>query len=267
MLKVDKISYKYEDGTKALENINIDTSKGGIIGIIGANGSGKSTLFLNIMGILKPYEGNIIFNDKKLSYSKKELREYRRKVNLVFQNPDQQLFYSDVYDDVAFALRNLNIPEDEIKLRVMKSLEAVDALDLVEKPIHFLSYGQKKRVAIAGIVALSGDVILMDEPTSGLDPKTTDSIKDVIKKISIDRTVIISSHDMDLMYEICDYLYVLNHGKITFEGNKEEVFTNSLILKQANLKKPWLVKIHENLGVKLFKDEEEFNNYNLGGTK
>ncbi|MCG4586014.1 energy-coupling factor ABC transporter ATP-binding protein, partial [Anaerosalibacter bizertensis] len=123
MLEVKNLTYSYEDGTKALENVNIDLKKGKKIGIIGANGSGKSTLFLNMVGILKPKRGNILFNGEHIKYSKKYLREYRKKVNIVFQDPDKQIFYSNVYDDIAFALRNIGYDEEEIKSRVDKVLK------------------------------------------------------------------------------------------------------------------------------------------------
>ena len=261
MIKIENLNYYYEDGNHALKDINIDTNGKNIIGIIGANGSGKSTLFLNIMGILKPKSGEIIYDGKKVKFDKKNLREYRKNVNIVFQDPEMQIFYSDVYDDIAFALRNLDYSEDEINLKVTKALKMVKAEDLIDKPIHFLSYGQKKRVAIAGILALDNKVILMDEPTSGLDPNITSQIKDIIKEISKDKKIIISSHDMDLMYEICDYIYILSKGEIIKEGRKDEVFLDTEILKKAKLNKPWLVKIHEKLNLPLFKTEEEFLNF------
>lgn len=261
MIKIENLNYYYEDGNHALKDINIDTNGKNIIGIIGANGSGKSTLFLNIMGILKPKSGEIIYDGKKVKFDKKNLREYRKNVNIVFQDPEMQIFYSDVYDDIAFALRNLDYSEDEINLKVTKALKMVRAEDLIDKPIHFLSYGQKKRVAIAGILALDNKVILMDEPTSGLDPNITSQIKEIIKEISKDKKIIISSHDMDLMYEICDYIYILSKGEIIKEGRKDEVFLDTEILKKAKLNKPWLVKIHEKLNLPLFKTEEEFLNF------
>lgn len=263
MIEVRNLSYVYEDGTQALKDINIDGNKGQVIGIIGSNGSGKSTLFLNIMGILRPKTGNIFYKGKKLNYKKSFIRNYRKEVNIVFQNPDQQLFYSDVYDDIAFSLRNLGMDEGEIRERVSKALEDVNCLDLVNKPIHFLSYGQKKRISIAGILALDGKVMLMDEPTSGLDPQMTREMKSVIEKISRDRKILISSHDMDLIYEICDYIYVINKGVITASGRPEEVFRETEILEAAQLNKPWLVKIHETLEIPLFKTEEDFLNYRL----
>ena len=258
MIKIDSLKYKYEDGTKALSDINFDLDKASTIGVIGANGSGKSTLFLNILGILRPSAGSIYFKDKKIKYDKKSLREYRKQVTMVFQDPEKQLFYSKVYDDVAFALRNLDYSEDEIKLRVDKALSLVNAMDLLEKPTHFLSYGQKKRVAIAGSLVLDSQVLLLDEPTSGLDPHMTGEMIKLIKDLKRDKKLIVSSHDMDFIYEVCDYIYVLSKGAIIGEGKPSEIFLQTDLVKTALLDKPWLVKIHEKLNLPLYKDEEEF---------
>ncbi len=258
MVKIENLYYEYEDGTKALNNINIDSSKGKTIGIIGANGSGKSTLFLNIMGILKPKKGSIIYNEIPIKYNKSYLREYRKKVNIVFQNPDHQLFYSNVFDDIAFSLRNIGMKEDVISEKVIKVLEKVGALDLVDKPVHFLSYGQKKRIAIAGVLVMNSNVLLLDEPTSGLDPYMTKQMKNIINEISKDKNIIISSHDMDLIYDICDYIYILSKGNIVREGKTEIIFSEDKLIEEAKLVKPWLVRIHEKFNLPLFKNEEEF---------
>lgn len=257
MIYIDNLEYVYEDGTKALMNINMDLDKGNIVGIIGANGSGKSTLFLNIIGILKPYSGSIKYNNIPIKYNKKFLRKYRQEVNIVFQDPDKQLFYSNVYDDIAFSLRNLNLGEKEIAEKVNKALKSVDAYDLKGKPTHFLSYGQKKRIAIAGVLVMDSNVILFDEPTSGLDPYMTGEIKKIIKNLSKEKKVIISSHDMDLIYEICDYIYILGEGQVLGQGLPEDVFLEKDLLEKAYLEKPWLVKVHEELGLPLCKDENQ----------
>lgn len=257
MIKTDSLQYEYEGGTKALRDININLDKGTTIGIIGANGSGKSTLFLNMLGILKPSKGSIKYNGKELKYDKKSLREYRKEVSIVFQDAEKQLFYSRVYDDVAFALRNLDFKEDEIKVRADKVLEKVKATDLKEKPTHFLSYGQKKRIAMAGVLVMDSKVLLLDEPTAGLDPYMTKEIKNIIKDLSCEKKLVISSHDMDFIYETCDYIYVLGEGQILGEGITKEIFIQSQLLDKALLEKPWLVKIHEELGFSLYEDEKE----------
>lgn len=264
MLKTVNLSYTYEDGTKALQNINFDSSRGKITAVIGANGSGKSTFFSNLMGLLKPQSGKILFQNTELKYGKKDLLEYRKKVNLVFQNPDSQIFFSDIYDDIAFPLRNLGFSEDEIRVRVLKAIELTCAEDFYKKPVHFLSYGQKKRIAIAGILALDVETLLLDEPTAGLDPLSTEQIKNIILSLKSAKNIIISSHDMDLIYDIADYIYIFNEGHIEAEGGKE-VFLNTGILKKADLKAPWLVKFYKkfenSLNLPLFKSEKEFDAY------
>ncbi|WP_077369024.1 energy-coupling factor ABC transporter ATP-binding protein [Anaerosalibacter sp. Marseille-P3206] len=270
MLKTKDLTYAYEDGTIALKNVNIDLSKGKVVGIIGSNGSGKSTLFLNMIGILKPKSGAILYKDSPIEYNKKFLREYRKQVNIVFQDPDKQIFYSNVCDDVAFALRNLGYDEDEISNRVVNTLKRVGAYDLKEKPVHFLSYGQKKRIAIAGVLVMDSSTLLFDEPTSGLDPIMTREIVNIIEDISREKNIAISSHDMNLIYEICDYVYVLKSGKVIGEGTVTEVFVQESILEGAGLEEPWLVKLHKNLDIPLFRKEEEFYKFwetNCGGIR
>ncbi|MTI46550.1 energy-coupling factor ABC transporter ATP-binding protein [Sporosalibacterium faouarense] len=262
MLKTNNLKYIYEDGTIALKNITIDLNVGNIIGIIGSNGSGKTTLFLNLLGILKPTEGEIYLGIDKYRYNKKFLVNLRKSVGIVFQNPDRQIFYSKVYDDIAFGLRNLGYDEDEVKERVDRALKKVDGEDFKDKPVHFLSYGQKKRVAIAGVLAMDNEVIFFDEPTAGLDPDMERRMIEILKGISNEgKKIVIASHDMNLIYRICDYGYVLNRGEILASDKIEKVFLMDDILEKAKLAEPWLVKLHKNLEIPLFKKEEELYSY------
>lgn len=258
MIEIKNLNYIYEDGTKALNNVNIDFNKGNKIAIIGSNGAGKSTFFLNLMGILKPKSGEIYFKGEKVKYNKKYLYEYRKKVGIVFQDPDKQIFYSNVFDDVAFGLRNLDVLEEQVKEIVEKSLRKTGAYEFKDKPVHFLSMGQKKRVAIAGALAMNNELILFDEPTAGLDPVMTEGVIKVINELSDDgKKIVISSHNMDLIYNLCDYGYVLNKGEIIGEGKIEDIFVQEELLQKAGLNEPWLVKLHKNIGVPLFKKEDE----------
>jgi len=262
MITTSGLTFQYDEGSVALENIEMDLKKGNIIGIIGVNGSGKSTLFMNMVGVLKPTSGAVLYNNEALKYDKKSLRELRKKVGIVFQDPDKQIFYSKVYEDVAFALRNLGVGEDEVKRRVYASLKSVGAMEFKDKPVHFLSHGQKKRVAIASVLAMQNEVILFDEPTAGLDPKSVKAITEIIKDISAKGTrVVISSHDMDLIYELCDYIYVLDKGAVICEGHTEEVFTKGDVINEVGLADPWLVKVHKNMGFPLFRREEDLYAY------
>lgn len=248
MYKIENLSFKYEKNKNILKNINMDLSNGDIIGIIGENGCGKSTLFMNMTGILKPESGEIIYNNEKIKYGKKDLYNLRKRVGMVFQDPEKQIFYSKVYDDIAFTMRNIGMDEEEIKLRIEKALASVNGEEFIDKPVQFLSYGQKKRVAIASVIAMQNETVLLDEPTSGLDPRSTDAVVDIIKNMKKNgKKVVISSHDMDLIYEICDYVYVMNKGEIIKEGNPDDVFTDEEMIKNAGLKTPWIIKIYKEL--------------------
>lgn len=262
MFKINNLTYKYDKNRKALDNITMDFDRGDIIGIIGSNGSGKSTLFNNLMGILKATQGEILYKNNQLKYDKKSLYNLRKEVGIVFQDPEKQIFYSMVYDDLAFALRNIGMDEKTIKIRINKALESVNGKDFIDRPVHSLSFGQKKRVAIASVIAMENDLVLLDEPTAGLDPESTKAIIDIIKSMhKKGKKIVITSHDMNLIYDICDYVYVLNQGKIISEGNVEEVFVDEEKIEEAGLELPWLVKLNKNMNLPLFRKEEDLYNY------
>lgn len=262
MFRINNLTYKYDKKIKALDNITMDFEKGDIIGIIGSNGSGKSTLFNNLMGILKPTEGEILYKNNKLKYDKRSLYNLRKEVGIVFQDPEKQIFYSMVYDDLAFALRNIGMDEKSIKIRIDKALEAVNGKEFIDRPVHSLSFGQKKRVAIASVIAMNNELILLDEPTAGLDPESTKAIVEIIKSVhKKGKKIVITSHDMNLIYDICDYIYVLNRGKIISEGNVEEVFIEEDKIEEAGLELPWLVKLNKNMNLPLFRKEEDLYDY------
>lgn len=246
MIKTKEMYYTYEDGTVALKNINLDIDRYNIVGIVGANGSGKTTLFFNLMGLLKPSKGKVFIGNQEVKYNKSFLREIKKRMGIVFQDPDKQIFYSKVYDDVAFGPRNLDMKEIQVRERVEKALQLVEMEKFEKRPVHFLSYGQKKRIAIAGVLAMGNDIVLFDEPTAGLDAEGTDKIVAIIKKLSKEgKKILISSHDMDLIYELCEYVYVMFQGEFIGEGNPQEVFAQDELIKKAMLKQPWMVKIRK----------------------
>ena len=262
MIKLENISYKYPDGTLALENISIDFSRGKCVGIIGENGAGKSTLLLNTLGILKPSSGYILFNDEKIKYNNAFMKKYRSEVNLMMQDPDRQIFYSTVEEDVGFALRNLDYSEDEIEERVKHALKIVGLTDIRKKSVNLLSYGQKKRVALAGLLVMDLKILFMDEPTAGLDPAMVTSMKKLLYNL-MDSGIklIISSHDMDFIYEMCDYIYLLKSGKLVKEGEESEVFLDTKFIDLISLEQPLLVRLHLNSKLPLFKYEKELYEY------
>ncbi|MEW9076843.1 energy-coupling factor ABC transporter ATP-binding protein [Terrisporobacter glycolicus] len=262
MFKINNLTYQYDKKRKALNNITMDFNNGDIIGIIGSNGSGKSTLFNNLMGILKATQGEILYKNSQLKYDKKSLYNLRKEVGIVFQDPEKQIFYSMVYDDLAFALRNIGMDEKTIKARISKALEAVNGEEFIDRPVHSLSFGQKKRVAIASVITMENNLVLLDEPTAGLDPESTRAIVNIIKTMyEKGKKIVITSHDMNLIYDICDYVYVLNQGKIINEGNVEEVFIDEEKIEEAGLELPWLVKLNKNMNLPLFRKEEDLYNY------
>ena len=263
MLKLENVSYSYQKGgAYALKNLNMDFNKGSCIGLLGENGAGKSTIFLNMLGIYKPTKGKVYYKGKPLSYKKKDLNDFRSKVSMVFQDPDQQIFYSNVQEDIAFALKNLRLPENVIEEKVQKAMKDVGISHLADRPVHYLSYGQKKRVAIAGIIAMDCETILFDEPTAGLDPSMTEAIKDLLAQlIAQGKNLIISSHDMDFIYDVCDYVYVISHGELVTEGQVDQVFLEEKAIQDAGLIPPSLVRVHLHGGIPLFRKEEELYAY------
>lgn len=265
MLEVKNLEYTYESGKKVLDGISLSTNNGAITMIIGENGAGKTTLFKNILGLLKKDKGEILVDGEELRYDKKSLLNYRKNVTMVFQDPDNQIFYSNVFDDTAFTLRNLGFDEDTVKERVDKALKSANAYELKDMPVHFLSYGQKKRVAIASAIALGANYILMDEPTAGLDPVSIGILKKTIAGIAKDSSLLISTHDMEFCYEMADYIYVVKDAKIIKEGTKYEIFKDEDVIKRANQELPMCVRVANALGVDFFDNNdqmiEELKNY------
>ncbi len=257
MLEVKNLEYTYESGKKVLDGISLSTNNGAITMVIGENGAGKTTLFKNILGLLKRDKGDIIVDGEELRYDKKSLLNYRKNVTMVFQDPDNQIFYSNVFDDTAFTLRNLGYDEETVKERVDNALRSANAYELKEMPVHFLSYGQKKRVAIASAIALGAQYILMDEPTAGLDPVSIGILKKTISSIAKNSSLLISTHDMEFCYEMADYIYVVKDAKIIKEGSKYEIFKDEDVIKRANQELPLCVRVANALGVDFFDNNDQ----------
>lgn len=258
MLATNNLSFRYQD-SPVLTGLNLDFSAQAVTGLVGANGCGKSTLFMNLSGILRPQQGAVVWQGKPLEYSKRGLLAFRQQVTTVFQDPDQQIFYTDIDSDIAFALRNLDVDEAEIARRVEDALTLVDAQHFRHQPIQCLSHGQKKRVAIAGALVLKARYLLLDEPTAGLDPSGRTQMIDIIRRIvGQGNHVVISSHDIDLIYEVSDAVYVMHRGEVLAEGAPGDVFSRADVMAKAGLTQPWLVKLHAQLGLPLCKTEDEF---------
>lgn len=232
ILETRDLKYTYPDGTVAIQDLNIEIMKGKKIAFVGQNGSGKSTLFLLLNGTLKPSQGEILFHGVPFKYDSKSLREIRKSIGIVFQNSDDQIFAPTVFQDVAFGPSNLGYPKERIDTCVQLALEQVGLSRFKDKPPHHLSGGQKKRVAIAGVMAMEPEVIILDEPLSNLDPVSADEIMDLINEFNhFGSTIIISTHDVDLAYRWSDYVFLLSNSKIIGQGTPAEVFKDSELLK------------------------------------
>lgn len=248
ILEVKDLHYNYPDGTQAIKGIDFKVEEGQMISILGPNGAGKSTFFLHFNGIIEPTSGEVIIEGETLKYDKKSLLSARAKVGIVFQNPDDQLFAPTVFEDVAFGPMNMGLSEDEVKQRVEESLEVVGMSEYAQKAPHHLSGGQKKRVAIAGILAMRPKVMVLDEPTSGLDPNGASAIMQLLYDLNAEgMTIIVSTHDVDLVPMYSDNINVLRKGKILKKGNCREVFSDEEVIEQADLRLPWVGQIFEEL--------------------
>jgi cobalt/nickel transport system ATP-binding protein len=222
----------------ALDNINFRVKRGERIAVLGANGAGKSTLFKHFNGILMPTKGEVIVKGRPVI--KKNLIDVRKTVGLVFQNPDDQIFAPTVEQDVAFGPMNLGLSEDEILDRVEKSLRLVGMDGFNDRSPHHLSNGQKKRVAIAGILAMEPEIMVLDEPTAGLDPQSATQILHLIARLNkqMDITIIIATHDVDVVPMFAHKVCVLHHGRIVAEGTPYDIFADHGLIKHVHLRLP-----------------------------
>lgn len=246
VIETKDITYHYPDGTEALDKVNFKAEKGKIVALLGPNGAGKSTLFLQFNGILRPTSGAIAIDGDPISYEKKDLLKIRQKVGIVFQNPDDQLFAPTVLEDVAFGPMNMGLAEEEVEERVNEALKRVSMEGVEKKPPHHLSGGQKKRVAIAGILAMRPQIMVLDEPTSGLDPRGASQILKILYQLNQEgMTIIISTHDVDLVPLYADNVYIISKGKIIKEGSPQEVFGDVKTVRGANLRLPRIAHLME----------------------
>jgi len=246
VVETNDITYEYPDGTKALEKVNFKVDQGKIVALLGPNGAGKSTLFLHFNGILRPSSGSVDIDGEIVNYEKKDLMRIRQKVGIVFQNPDDQLFAPTVLEDVAFGPMNMGLAKEEVEKRVEEALSRVGMEGFEKKPPHHLSGGQKKRVAIAGILAMKPKIMVLDEPTSGLDPKGASQILRLLYKLNQEgMTIVISTHDVDLVPLYASKVYIISEGKIIKEGTASKVFEDVKTIRGANLRLPRIAHLME----------------------
>lgn len=245
IIEAKGLDFCYPDGFQALYGVDFQACRGEIIALLGANGCGKTTLFQHFNGLHKPTQGSIFLKGRPFAaYSAEQVF---KTVGLVFQDPNDQLFAATVSDDISYGPTNLRLTSGEIKTRVNKAMQLMNLEQLAKRSIHALSYGQKKRVAIAGMLALEPEVMVLDEPTAGLDPVGASKLMQLLRTIRRDTgvTIILSTHDVDLVPIYCDRVYVMNQGRICLEGTPEAVFAHTKELRGYNLRLPRVAHLVE----------------------
>jgi len=248
LLEFDNIHYAYPNCRESLSGVTFSVKKGAKVALVGPNGAGKTTLLLMCNGVLEPSKGRVLLNGEPLQYNSRSLREIRKKVGLVFQNSDTQLFAPTIYQDVAFGPLNLGMTPDEIRTTVTRSLAAVGLSGYEKRPPHQLSGGEKKRAAIAGTLAMEPEVLVFDEPTSSLDPAGAADLMELLDELnSQGKTIIISTHDVELAYLWADQIILVNKGTVLHAGTPEEVFTDPALITSSNLRMPAVLEIYTEL--------------------
>ena len=229
ILRAENLHYSYTGEHEVLKGISLDVYEGERLAILGANGSGKSTFFLNINGVLKPESGALYYRDELIN--KSSVKELRKNVGIVFQDADNQIIASTVRAEVSFGPMNY-----------------MDILHLIDRPPHYLSGGEKKRVSIADIIAMDSEIIIFDEPTASLDPQNISIFEGVLDKLSVDgKTLVISTHDLEFAFRWADRIVVFCEGNIIADADPVSVLSDEAVLKRANLKKPILLEVFESL--------------------
>lgn len=253
MLRIRDVQYRYHDGTCALMGVTLDIRRGEFLAILGPNGSGKTTLLKHLNGLLKPLKGEILLEEKSLTqYSSKEIFQ---RVGIVFQDPNDQLFAPSVWEDIAFGPMNMGLTRDEINSRVDKALSLVSMTPYVNKSVDALSFGQKKRVCIAGVLAMKPNILILDEPTCGLDPAGVTSIMTLLNELNKVHgiTIVMATNAVDLVPLYMDRLAVMYRGNILSIGTAEEVFSNTDEIKHACLELPQIGQL-----MQILRDEDNF---------
>jgi len=236
-LEVRGLNFTYPDGTEALRDINFSVGKNETVGIIGSNGAGKSTLLLHTNGILRSNGSVKVFG---LDPDNGNLPEVRRRVGLVFQNPDDQLFMPTVFDDVSFGPINMNLKKDEVYNAAKEALNTVGMEHNIDRSSHHLSFGEKKRISFATVLSMKPDILVLDEPTSNLDPKARRELIDFLKSVEIAK--IIASHDLEFILRLCSRTILLHKGRIAADGSTKEILTNRELLESHDLETPCIVE-------------------------
>jgi cobalt/nickel transport system ATP-binding protein len=239
ILETKDARFSYETGEAALSGVSVRIAEGKKTVLLGPNGSGKSTLFLHMNGVLKPQKGMVLFRGEPIKYDRANIASLRQKVCLMFQNPDDQIFAATVEEDVAFGPLNLKLSSDVVEKRVEEALCAVDMQKYRDRPTQQLSYGQRKRVAMAGALAMDPELLLMDEPTAGLDVQMVREMLEFSDELNFKgKTLVISTHDVETAYEWADNVILMYEGGVLFSGSVDELFEQEELLHKARLTRP-----------------------------
>ena len=254
ILEARHVSYSYGSGeTPSLKDLSLSIRRGRRTAVMGANGSGKSTFFLCCNGILRPDEGQIYYNGQPLSYRKKDLLSLREKVGIVFQDPDMQLFCASVYQEISFGPLNLGLPREKAAREVEAVIRRLGITPFRHRPAHALSGGQKKQVALADILVMHPELLILDEPFAALDPSHVHIIRDMIRDLEKDSspsgplTVVIATHDTDFALEWADEVILFSEGQVLAQGAPASVLTDRELLARASLDLPGVIKVFESL--------------------
>ena len=234
IIEAENLNYTYPDKTVALDKVNFTITHGESVAVIGENGAGKSTLLMHLNGTLMPSSGEIRIGH--IPVTKKTVPAIRQNVGMVFQNPDDQLFMSTVFDDIAFGPLNMGLTEDDVQSRVKDALERVGMTDAARRHPHHLSGGEKRRIAIASVLSMSPNVLAMDEPSSALDSKSRRNLIELLKTFK--HTKIIASHDLAMISEVCERTIILFRGKIEGDAPTKEIFRNKKLLQYCSIEPP-----------------------------
>ena len=249
VIEAQDVSYTYDgNDERALDGLNLKIRRGTKVAFMGGNGSGKSTFFLCLNGIRRPDTGKIRIDGKAIEYTRKGLLEVRGRVGIVFQEPDDQLFSASVYEEISFGILNLGADEETARREVESVIEELEITPFQDRPAHALSGGQKKQVAIADILVMHPEVMILDEPAAALDPKHTRKVQQIVDRLTEKGiTVLMATHDIDYAYSWADEIVLMHRGKVIRQGTPFEVCSDREALKAASLEVPAVVRMHERL--------------------